>query len=176
MRKPPVNAKLLNCVSKLCLASTIFLVLMYFCFFPIATALAETKSIAQEDSIERFVACSSAALPTMDGYELRNHEAFLDLPDPMVSRSTAALEETYVLELVQGRINGPLTKTFCQIGVTRMVVDIAYSVEDDSYSHISIRAIYNWVAGDELAGWQITELGEKFICARGRDQSTQLCL
>lgn len=120
--------------------------------------------------------CSVNQPSTLDDYQRLDHEQYLDLPDPIISRATAPLEESFTTKLVQGSIAAPLSKTFCQISVTRLVVDVTYATLDDAISHTTTRAIYRWVASNDLAGWQIAELGEKFHCARERHQRTSRCL
>jgi hypothetical protein len=119
--------------------------------------------------------CAHNVVPTLDGYEVLNHEEFLDVPDPIISRATSAVEEFLVLKLAREEMIGPLTKTYCQIGVGRLVVDMTYPLEDDSVGHESIRSIYRWLADGEFVGWQISEHGRIYLCARGRDTVSGRC-
>lgn len=143
-------------------------------------AVAETSPVSTVTNLaESFFmpqTCALAGPSTIEEYNRLDHEIFRDAPDPIVSRATAPFEDSYTLKLSQGVISGTLTKTFCQIGATRLVVDMTYSVEDDSVSHITSRAIYDWVSNDETAGWQLSQLGQKSICARGRDVASKGCL
>lgn len=148
---------------------------------PSAVAIAllcMVSALATAESTESvwIQTCSVDKPSTLSGYRPLDHERYLDLPDPIISRATAPLEESFTSKLVQGSIEAPLSKTFCQIGVTRLVVDMTYATLDDAISHQTTRAIYRWVVNDETAGWQISELGEKFHCARERDQRTNRCL
>lgn len=119
--------------------------------------------------------CESNGVSTLNGYEVLDHSAYLDLPDPVTSRITANIEDSLILKLARGGISTPLTKTYCQMGVTRLVVDFTHPLEDDALSHQSLRSIYRWVIEGESAGWQIVELGEIFICARQHDSETGQC-
>lgn len=112
--------------------------------------------------------CSLNQPSTLEGYRLLDHQVLIDMPDQIMSRATAPFEEGFTIKLIKGDISGPLTKSYCQIGVTRMVVDITYAVQDDSIAYVSTRAVYKWVAEADMIGWQIAELGEKFVCARGQ--------
>jgi len=119
--------------------------------------------------------CPSDGPPVLGDYKILASSIYLDLPDPIISRVTSALEDTYIRKLVKGDIRSPLVKTYCQIGLGRFVVDMTYPVEDDAISHMTERAIYIWVADAELSGWQISELGQKSICVREIDPKTKLC-
>lgn len=82
----------------------------------------------------------------------------------MISRATAPFEEGFTLKRIKGDISGPSAKSYCQVGVTRMVVDNTYAVQDDSINYVSTRAVYKCVAEADMIGWQTAELGES-LCA-----------
>ena len=57
-----------------------------------------------------------------------------------------------------------------------MIVDYVYPVEDDAVASVTLRTVYQWVSEAAAPGWQISAVGEKYICARARDDKTSLCL
>jgi hypothetical protein len=120
--------------------------------------------------------CEKNGVPSLNGHELLDHTLYLDLPDPIISRATSAIEEALTVKLAREEIRKPLTKTYCQIGVRHMVVDYAHALDDDSVNHQSLRAVYAWVIDGENAGWQISRLGRFDICARQRDPISGQCL
>ena len=110
------------------------------------------------------------------GFTEQDALAFADLPDVDIVRVTSPFETYLTAKLIRGDIFPPLIKTYCQIGLTQMIVDYNHSIEDDAISAITYRAIYRWAAEADYPGWQIERLGERKHCARGRDQETNLCL
>ena len=155
-------------------ALPIFLTSAHSQEMPVNNLIVDTDGVSIGSSVVQT--CSLNSPSTMSGYERLDHDAYLDLPDPIVSRATGVIEDHFTMKLAKGVITEPLTKTYCQISVTRVVVDMTYATQDDAISHISTRAVYNWVTADEIAGWQIVQLGQKSICARGRNKTTQQCL
>ena len=113
----------------------------------------------------------------MSGFTAIDEMAFIDAPDAEPVRATAPIEHWLVGRLSRAEIPAPLTKIFCQIGITDMVTDYHHSVaDDDAVIGVSYRAIYSWNTETEFPGWQLTQLGERFECARGIDTETKLCL
>lgn len=125
---------------------------------------------------EAVATCPTNTPANLDGYAALDPQSLLDLPDSEIVRATSTFEAGFVDKMVRGEIHGLLIKSYCQIGITRMVVDLTHAVEDDAISHISQRAIYKWVAHSEPIGWQISELGEKLICARATHSASGQCL
>ncbi|MEM1036729.1 MAG: hypothetical protein AAGI14_08220 [Pseudomonadota bacterium] len=113
----------------------------------------------------------------MAGFRAMDQMAFIELPDAEPVRATAPIEYWLAGSLSRQDIPAPLTKSFCQIGITDMVTDYHHPVaDDDALIGIAYRAIYSWNAEAEFPGWQLTQLGERFECARGIDEESELCL
>ena len=113
----------------------------------------------------------------MLGFEAMDPMAFIDVPDGEPARATAVIEHWLVGRLSRQDIPAPLTKTFCQIGITNMITDYHHPVaDDDAVIGVAYRAIYSWNAEAEFPGWQLTQLGLRMECARGMNMETKLCL
>ncbi|WP_417269936.1 MULTISPECIES: hypothetical protein [Alphaproteobacteria] len=110
----------------------------------------------------------------LDGFTPLDAMAYLDLPDGDVVSVTSPIETAITNEIVAGSIR-TASKTWCQIGVQRMIVDFEVPVEDDAISAMIIRAIYVWNAQDDPVGWQISQLAERPRCARGDNPFATLC-
>ncbi len=111
------------------------------------------------------------------GFEAMNSMAFIDAPDAEPARATAVIEHWLVGRLSRQDIPAPLTKTYCQIGITDMVTDYHHPVaDDDALIGMAYRAIYSWSAEAEFPGWELTQLGQRVECARGMNMETKLCL
>lgn len=110
----------------------------------------------------------------LDGFTPLDATAYLDLPDSDVVRVTSPIETAITNEIVAGNMRSA-SKTWCQIGIQRMIVDFEVPVEDDAISAIITRAIYVWNAQDDPIGWQISQLAERPRCARGDDPFAELC-
>jgi hypothetical protein len=54
---------------------------------------------------------------------------YIEVPDPDVIRATGPVETSLASRLTQEDISPPLSKSYCAIGMTRMIVDYAYPVE-----------------------------------------------
>ena len=106
----------------------------------------------------------------MAGFEEIDAGQFLDLPDPDVVRATQLIESQMLTDTTSG-----VVKAWCQVSVRRMVVDFQVPAEDDSVSFIVTRAIYLWNFDENPVGWQISQLGQRFMCARGQNDQG-ICL
>ncbi|MEO1660454.1 MAG: hypothetical protein AAFR51_05665 [Pseudomonadota bacterium] len=137
-----------------------------------APAIAETPaSLAPQSS------CEMDPSDPLAGFEAMDPMAFIDAPDAEPARATAVIEHWLVGRLSRQDIQAPLTKTYCQIGITDMVTDYHHPVaEDDALIGMAYRAIYSWSAEAEFPGWQLTQLGQRVECARGMNMETKLCL
>lgn len=122
------------------------------------------------------LACSGPLPLTLEGFEPGDAMIFVDAPDMDIIRATAPLEIGLTASLSREEIQPPLSKTYCQIGATRMVVEMTQTVEDDAIFALTQRAIYRWVADVSGTGWQIAEIGTRQHCARARNEETNLCL
>ena len=121
--------------------------------------------------------CDIRMSEPMLGFATLDVMAWIDAPDSDPVRATAPIENWLAGQLGRDEIAAPLTKTYCQIGLTDMVTDYRYSVEgDDAIIGMSYRAIYIWNAKTEFPGWELSQLGQRSECARGRDEATGLCL
>ncbi|WP_417250609.1 hypothetical protein [Celeribacter sp.] len=69
----------------------------------------------------------------LDGFTPLGATAYLDLPDADVVRVTSPIETAIINDIVAGSIR-TASKTWCQIGVQRMIVDFEVPVEDDAIS------------------------------------------
>ncbi|MFN3211993.1 MAG: hypothetical protein ACE37M_02700 [Henriciella sp.] len=113
----------------------------------------------------------------MAGFKAKDRMVFIDAPDAEPVRATAPVEHWLAGRLSREETPAPLTKSFCQIGITDMVIDYHHPViNDDALIGIAYRTIYSWNPEDEFPGWQLTGIGERFECARGKDEETELCL
>lgn len=121
--------------------------------------------------------CDMAVTEPMRGFAAMNVLAWIDVPDSDSVRATAPLENWLAGQLAREGIAPPLIKAYCQIGLTDMVTDYRHAIEgDDALIGKRYRAIYRWNAEAEFPGWELSQLGERTECARGRDESSQLCL
>lgn len=118
--------------------------------------------------------CAPFIPDPLAGFTALDAGQYMDLPDGDTVRATSAIETSLVNDIITGQI-GSFTKTWCQIGVQRMIVDFAVPVEDDAIRAIVTRAIYVWDASFEPAGWRMDQLAERGICARGDDPFAPLC-
>jgi hypothetical protein len=148
------------------------------CLLGVSFAHAEE---AQNTSVEQPTViaaelCSLDQINPLYGFVEQDAGAFLDMPDADLVRATSPVERQLTARLVQNEIQALLTKAYCEIGLTQMIVDYHHRVEDDAISAITIRTIYRWAAEADYPGWQIERLGEHQHCARGQDQETNLCL
>lgn len=108
------------------------------------------------------------------GFNKLDPAIYADLPDPDPLAATAVIEIILLDKMVKGSIQS-FSKTWCQIGIQRIVMDFKVPVEDDSVSHVLTRAEYIWDPFFEPIGWRIETLGERFICARGKDPLATPC-
>ena len=144
--------------------------------------LAEVSETSEPDGVRReqsapSTLCEMDVNAPMSGFTAIDEMALIDAPDAEPVRATAPIEHWLVGRLSRAEIPPPLTKTFCQIGITNMVTDYHHPVaDDDAVIGVAYRAIYSWNADAEFPGWQLTQLGERFDCARGIDTETKLCL
>lgn len=113
---------------------------------------------------------------SLEGFETLDAGLYLDLPDPIEIRAPFPIEMSLAGKLSGEEIIPPLVKSYCQIGVTRMVIEFFVPFEDDTILGEVHRAIYRWSTDDDThVGWQIDELGKRHICARGKSKTTDLC-
>ncbi|GAB5454760.1 MAG: hypothetical protein Hens2KO_09890 [Henriciella sp.] len=83
----------------------------------------------------------------MTGFIAMDPMTFIDAPDAEAVRATAPIEHWLAGRLSREEIQAPLTKTFCQIGITDMVTEYHHPVaQDDAVIGITYRAIYTWSA------------------------------
>ena len=141
-------------------------------------AMEKTSTIAEAAaSPAPQPSCEMDPNDPMLGFEAMDPMAFIDAPDGEPARATAVIEHWLVGRLSRQDIPAPLTKTFCQIGITNMITDYHHPVaDDDAVIGVAYRAIYSWNAEAEFPGWQLTQLGLRMECARGMNMETKLCL
>ncbi|UWR43625.1 hypothetical protein [Phaeobacter inhibens] len=118
--------------------------------------------------------CSDFMPDPMVGFAPLEIELYLDLPveDPIAA--AMPLELTMVDAMIQGT-QRQVTKTYCQIGIQRMIIDFAVPVEDDAFSDWVTRSVYEWDATAEPIGWRLDQLGDRGRCARGDDPFAAIC-
>lgn len=121
------------------------------------------------------VACEGGIPFNLEGFETQDPMVYIEAPDSDATRATAPLEITLLAQLARSEILPPVVKRYCQMGATRMVVEITHPVEDDAIMALTQRAIYRWAAEEAGVGWQISEVGTQQQCARGRDAKTNQC-
>lgn len=119
--------------------------------------------------------CEMSAKGLMAGFTETDVTAYLDRPDADSVRATSAVETGLTLRLAREEVSAPLIKAYCQIGMTQMVVDYFHNVEDDAVRAVTVRTIYDWTTNDEMPGWQLTQIGERYHCARGTDPEALQC-
>jgi hypothetical protein len=110
----------------------------------------------------------------LDGFTPLDAMAYLDLPDGDVVRVTSSLEAAITNKIIAGSIR-TASKTWCHIGLQRIIVDFEVPVQDDAISAMITRAIYIWNAQDDPVGWQISQLAERPRCARGDNPFADIC-
>jgi len=149
------------------------------CLTPAAYAAAQDAAETDEplaQSIAHQTCLFSVEAPMM-GYQELDVLAFIDAPDGDSVRVTAPIENWLAGQLVRQTIAPPLSKTYCQISLTNLVVDYHHPVDgDDAISGIAYRSIYAWTAEAEFPGWELTQFGKLHVCARGKHEETGLCL
>lgn len=136
--------------------------------------LAATICLCSATMASAAMTCAISKPDMLAGFTPLDPLAFLDLPDPFATRATAALEDSFVDQLVREDIRS-FTKAWCEIGLQTMVVEFDVPVEDDAIVSILTRAIYIWDAQADPAGWRIDVLGERSVCARGTDPFAAIC-
>lgn len=139
---------------KICLSTLAFLVIAPMPMF------AQTCAEYRPDPLATFTTLDSTL--------------YLDLPNPDPIAAAFPLELTLVTDLIKGD-HRHVTKTYCQIGVQRMIIDFTVPVEDDAVSDWVTRAVYIWNSADAPVGWQLDQLGERGRCARGDDPFAPIC-
>ena len=121
--------------------------------------------------------CDMVVTDPMQGFTSMDVMTWIDVPDSDPVRATAPIENWLAGPLGRDEITAPLTKTYCQIGLTDMVTNYRHGVEgDDAIVGMTYRAIYIWNAETEFPGWELSQLGQRSECGRGRDEATGLCL
>lgn len=109
-----------------------------------------------------------------DGFTLKDISQLIDLPDPETVRAVQLLERPWVDRIISGELQS-FSKSWCDIGIQDMIVELRIPVEDDAIRAIEQRALYVWDSSGEPVGWRIEALGERFQCARGDDPYAALC-
>ena len=99
---------------------------------------------------------------------------YLDLPDPETTRAVTTVENTFVSQVVAGEIDS-FTKRWCQIGIRHFIVDFEVPMMDDSVAAQITRVVYEWNSAEDPVGWQISQMGARFRCARGDDPFAPVC-
>lgn len=139
-----------------------------------SSADAESIFVSPEEPVS---VCNLNVSDQMSGFAQMDVMAYIEAPDADPVRATVPIENWLAGQLARERINPPLLKTYCQIGLTDMVTDYQHAVEgDDAILGMNYRAIYTWNSDAEFPGWQLSRLGQRPGCARGRDDATNLCL
>ena len=119
--------------------------------------------------------CDFDSLDPLAGFEARDPMEFIEAPDGFAARATAPFENSLVGKLAREQIQGPLTKTYCELGLMQMIVDYQHEVEDGAVRAVGYRTVYRWQAEAEFPGWELHQWGMKNVCARGKDEDTNLC-
>lgn len=120
--------------------------------------------------------CPNDGPPGLQDFQNLSIDPYLDRPDGITARATSVIEEALINKLLRQEAPVRLSKTYCQLSVTQMVVDFTWPIQDDAISHQSIRAIFTWEVSEFDQGWQLNELGKKDICVRQQNPDTGLCL
>lgn len=118
--------------------------------------------------------CADTIPDPMAGFAPLDVSLYLDLPVPDPITAAMPLELTMVDAMIKGE-QRQVTKTYCQIGIQRMIIDFAFPVEDDAIKDWITRSVYVWDATAEPVGWRLGELGERGRCVRGDDPFAALC-
>jgi hypothetical protein len=122
------------------------------------------------------VPCAGGIPYDLTGFDELDAMAYIERPDADATTATAPLEIEWLAKLAREEIQPPLSKHYCQMGVTRLVVDFIRPVEDDAVAAITQRALYRWVSDDMGTGWQIEAIGQKNHCARRASSEEPSCL
>lgn len=120
------------------------------------------------------LACPDFRPDPLAGFAGQDAMQFLDLPDRDTVRATATLENALMSPLIAQEA-AFVTKTWCQIGIQRFIVDFEVPVEDDAIAAMRTRAVYVWDHSGDPVGWRIDQLGTRPVCARGDDPYAVLC-
>lgn len=118
--------------------------------------------------------CADIQPDPMAGFAPLDASLYLDLPVPDPIDAALPLEITMLDAMIKGE-QGRVTKTYCQIGVQRMIIDFTVPVEDDAISEWVTRSVYVWDATAEPIGWRLDQLGDRGRCARGDDPFAAVC-
>ncbi|WP_435230656.1 hypothetical protein ACMAZE_01340 [Pseudopelagicola sp. nBUS_20] len=110
----------------------------------------------------------------MAGFTPLDPMMYLDLPDGDLVSVTGPIEAAITGQILAGSALYA-SKTWCQIGVQRMVVDFEVPIEDDAIAATRTRAVYVWDHSGDPVGWRIDQLGTRPVCARGDDPYALLC-
>ncbi len=118
--------------------------------------------------------CPHSMSDPMAGFAPLDIGLYLDLPVPDPIDAAMPLELSMLDAMITGA-QRQLSKTYCQIGIQRMIIDFAVPVEDDTITDWVTRSIYVWDATGDPIGWRLDELGERGRCARGDDPFVPIC-
>ena len=120
--------------------------------------------------------CQGETLDLQPGFEPLDAMAFIDRPTSSVVQASQPVDASFLARIVGGDLEPPLHKAFCHIGIQEVIIDYGHVAFDDAISAVIYRTIYRWNSDVEYPGWEIEAVGERSICARGRDEETGLCL
>ena len=118
--------------------------------------------------------CSPYGVDPLEAFQLGDALEYVDLPDAETTRATSAVEAGFVAAMVAEEIPG-FAKTWCEIGISRAVVDFDVPVEDDAIGAKVTRAVYIWDAGADGPGWRLDQIGTRLVCAQGPDPYAEFC-
>jgi hypothetical protein len=104
--------------------------------------------------------CAPTGADPLDGFAKLDVTLYLDLPDPDPLSAALPIELTMVGKIINGE-TASISKTYCQIGIQRMIIDFAASVEGDAITDWVTRSVYVWNSAGEPIGWQLDQLGER---------------
>lgn len=118
--------------------------------------------------------CADFTPDPMAGFSTLNPVRYLDLPTPDPIAASMPLELTLVNDMIKGT-ERQVSKTYCQIGINRMIIDFAVPVEDDAIAEWITRTVYVWDSATDPIGWRLDQLGERGRCSRGDDPFALVC-
>ena len=129
-------------------------------------------------AITCFAAASAVAesrCAPFEAGETLSVDAYIDRPDPLVSRVTTPIEDLLLAGQIASDAPAPLSKIYCRIGLTRMIVRFVQPLRDDTLAGITTEAVYDWRPDGDPPGWQLSSLRRQPLCARGGAPFAPLC-
>ncbi|MEO1039597.1 MAG: hypothetical protein AAFX09_08625 [Pseudomonadota bacterium] len=142
----------------------------------LGTTASADEGESQHGALVAGQLCQGETLDLQPGFEPLDPMTFIDAPTSSLVQASEPVDLSFLAKMIRGDLEPPLHKAFCHIGIQDVVIDYGHAAFDDAISAVIYRTIYRWNSDVEFPGWEIEAVGERSICARGREEETSLCL